>query len=73
MSKSYVSPLFITLWINGWHPPAGECQKSTEGAKKFRLDSLAILHPPDQNFETAPAIDFRFFVKSNGPVKRKVL
>ena len=31
------------------------------GGKKFRLNSLAICHPPDQNAETAPEIRFSKF------------
>ena len=50
----------ICLWINGWHPPVKigtplqeGANNSQGGAKKFRLASLAISHPPDQNSETA--------------------
>ena len=34
------------------------------GAKKFRLASLAISHPPDQNSETAPASFIKYAVTS---------
>jgi hypothetical protein len=48
LSKSYVSPMFICLWINC-------CENSQGGGEIFWLASLAICHPPDQNAETASA------------------
>ena len=46
ISKSYVSPLFISLQINGWHPPAGGCQK-------FSASFACHLAGSDPNSETA--------------------
>ena len=61
ISNSCISPIFICVWINGWHPPVkirtplqGGAKTSQGGAKKIRLASLAISHPPDPNSETAP-------------------
>ena len=60
ISKSYVSPMFICYWINCCHPPVklatplqGGGVNSQGGGENFRLASLAICHPPDQNAETA--------------------
>ena len=58
ISKSYVSPIFICVWINGWHPPVkigtplqGGAKNSQGGPKNFRLASLAISHPPDKTLK----------------------
>ena len=52
--------MLIYLWINCCHPPVklatplqGGGENSQEGGENFRLASLAICHPPDQNAETA--------------------
>ena len=56
--------MFICLWINCCHPPVklatplqGGGENSQGGGKNFRLASLAICHPSDQNAETAPGFD----------------
>ena len=45
-NMSYVSPMFIC---------GGE--NSQRGGENFRLASLAICHPPDQNAETASGLN----------------
>ena len=56
-----MSPMFICLWINCWHPPVklatplqGGGKNSQGVGKKLWIASLAICHPPEQNAETAP-------------------
>ena len=44
-------------------PLQGEAKNSQGGAKIFRLASLAISYPPDQNSETAPG--YNLFFKKN--------
>ena len=64
ISKSYVSPMFKCYWIKCCHPPvklATPLQEGGEnsqgGGENFRLASLAICHPPDQNAETASGLN----------------
>ena len=52
ISKSYVRPLYVSGLIVAT-PLQGGGENSQEGGENFRLASLAICHPPDQNAETA--------------------
>ena len=68
--------MFICLWIKCFHPPVklasplqGGGENSQGGGENFRLASLAICHPPDQNAETASALSLSFILKISYPPK----
>ena len=53
ISKSYVSPCLYVSGLIVATPLQGGGENSQGGGENFRLASLAICHPPDQNAETA--------------------